>query len=73
MPEIKSRHGSAREHGIRFRQTHADHVAYIALHLAGVLDPCRNKLNSLIQNHRQQLRNAEVGARQIVKHTLPEK
>jgi hypothetical protein len=36
-----------------FRHTHADHVAYIALHLAGVLDPCRNKLNALIQQHRQ--------------------
>lgn len=37
-----------------FRQTHADHVAYIALHLAGVLDPCRSKLNTLIQRHQQQ-------------------
>jgi hypothetical protein len=46
-----------------FRHTHADHVAYIALHLAGVLDPCRNKLNSLIQNHSQQLRDAKMGAR----------
>jgi hypothetical protein len=41
-----------------FRQTHADHVAYIALHLAGVLDPCRNKLNTLIQRHQQQRNGA---------------
>ncbi len=41
-----------------FRQTHADHVAYIALHLAGVLDPCRNKLNKLIQQHHLQQRDS---------------
>ena len=41
-----------------FRSTHADHVAYIALHLAGVLDPCRNKLNALVQKHSQQLRDS---------------
>jgi hypothetical protein len=46
-----------------FRQTHADHVAYIALHLAGVLDPCRSKLNSLVQHHRQHLRDTQVGDR----------
>ena len=46
-----------------FRQTHADHVAYIALHLAGVLDPCRSKLNSLVQHHRQHLRDAPAGDR----------
>jgi hypothetical protein len=46
-----------------FRQTHADHVAYIALHLAGVLDPCRNKLNSLIQHHRQHQRDTAGGQR----------
>lgn len=38
----------------QFRQTHADHVAYIALHLGGVLDACRSKLNRLIAYHRQQ-------------------
>ena len=27
-----------------FRQTHADHSAYIALNFAGVLDACRSKL-----------------------------
>ena len=46
-----------------FRQTHADHVAYIALHLAGVLDPCRSKLNTLIQQHRQQQRDEARGER----------
>ena len=46
-----------------FRQSHADHVAYIALHLAGVLDPYRNKLNSLIQHHRQHQRDAAGGKR----------
>lgn len=38
-----------------FRQTQADHVAYIALHLAGVLEPCRTKFDKLMQHHRQQL------------------
>ena len=45
------------------RDTHADHVAYIALHLAGVLDPCRNKLNTLLQHHRQQQRDQGRGER----------
>lgn len=45
-----------------FRQTHADHVAYIALHLGGVLDACRQKLNHLMDYHRQQARDA-AGAR----------
>lgn len=40
-----------------FRQTHADHVAYIALHLAGVLEPCRAKFDKLMQHHRQHLRD----------------
>ncbi len=38
-----------------FRQTQADHVAYIALHLAGVLEPSRTKFDKLMQHHRQQL------------------
>ncbi len=46
-----------------FRQTHADHVAYIALHLAGVLEPCRAKFDRLMQHHRQQVRDAAAGAR----------
>lgn len=41
-----------------FRQTHADHVAYIALHLGGVLDACRSKLDDLLAYHRQQARDA---------------
>jgi hypothetical protein len=36
-----------------FRQTHNDHSAYIALNFAGALDTCRNKLQALIQHHRQ--------------------
>ena len=36
-----------------FRQTQADHSAYIALNFAGALDSCRNKLHKLIQHHRQ--------------------
>lgn len=46
-----------------FRQTHADHVAYIALHLGGVLDACRSKLNELIAYHRQHARDARKGQR----------
>lgn len=46
-----------------FRQTHADHVAYIALHLAGVLEPCRAKLNAMIQRHRQHVCDASGGDR----------
>lgn len=38
-----------------FRQTQADHVAYIALHVGGVLEPCRTKFDRLMQHHRQQL------------------
>ncbi len=41
-----------------FRDTQADHVAYIALHLAGVLEPCRAKFDKLMQHHRQQLRDS---------------
>jgi len=46
-----------------FRHTHADHVAYIALHLAGVLDPCRAKFDQLMQHHRQHLRDTKAAAR----------
>lgn len=45
-----------------FRATHADHVAYIALHMAGVLDPCRHKLEALMQRHASQL-DADADAR----------
>jgi len=34
-----------------YRQTHANHSAYIALNFAGALDACRNKLHGLIQRH----------------------
>lgn len=46
-----------------FRQTHADHSAYIALNFAGVLDACRNKFQTLIQYHRQHLNDAKNGIR----------
>ena len=46
-----------------FRQTNADHSAYIALNFAGVLDACRTKLNALIQHHRQHLSDAKGGDR----------
>lgn len=46
-----------------FRQTHADHLAYIALNFAGVLDACRSKLHALIQHHSQQLANKSGSAR----------
>lgn len=36
-----------------FRQTHADHSAYIALNFAGALDACRSKLHELVQRHKQ--------------------
>ena len=38
----------------QYRQTHADHSAYIALNFAGSLDACRSKLQGLIQHHRAQ-------------------
>lgn len=38
----------------QYRQTRADHSAYIALNFAGTLDACRNKLQALLQHHRQQ-------------------
>lgn len=37
-----------------YRQTRADHSAYIALNFAGALDSCRSKLQNLIQKHRAQ-------------------
>lgn len=46
-----------------FRQTHADHSAYIALNFAGVLDACRTKFNALLQYHRQHASDARNGAR----------
>ena len=46
-----------------FRQSHSEHVAYIALHLAGVLDSCRVKLEALIQHHQRHLSDARAGLR----------
>jgi hypothetical protein len=45
-----------------YRQTNADHSAYIALNFAGVLDACRAKLNALLQHHRQHVADAQGGA-----------
>ncbi|MFM1981156.1 MAG: hypothetical protein RLZ68_2421, partial [Pseudomonadota bacterium] len=44
-----------------YRQTHADHSAYIALNFAGALDACRTKLHALVQRHRQASSNANNG------------
>ena len=46
-----------------FRKTNADHLAYIALNFAGVLDACRAKLNALVQHHRQQANDASGAVR----------
>jgi hypothetical protein len=46
-----------------YRQTHADHSAYIALNFAGVLDACRTKFNTLLQHHRQHVSDSQGGAR----------
>jgi len=46
-----------------YRQTHAEHLAYIALNFAGTLDACRSKLQGLIQHHAQQANQESVGGR----------
>lgn len=46
-----------------FRHTHSDHSAYIALNFAGALDTCRNKLQALLQHHRQQAARSANSAR----------
>ena len=46
-----------------YRQTHADHSAYIALNFAGALDACRDKLQTLVQRHRLQACDASTAAR----------
>ena len=46
-----------------YRQTRADHSAYIALNFAGALDVCRTKLQALVQHHRQHEADAGTGAR----------
>ena len=46
-----------------FRQTHADHAAYIALHLSGALDACRRKLDTLMRHHRAHVAAGRDGHR----------
>lgn len=46
-----------------FRQTHADHSAYIALNFAGVLDACRTKFQALMQHHSKHVCDAKGGQR----------
>lgn len=46
-----------------FKQTHADHSAYIALNFAGVLDACRNKFQSLVKHHSQHVCDPQGGNR----------
>jgi len=41
-----------------YRQTRADHSAYIALNFAGALDACRSKMQTLVQRHSQAGSNA---------------
>ena len=43
-----------------YRQTRADHSAYIALNFAGALDVCRTKLQKLLQHHRRSVRHLRV-------------
>ena len=45
-----------------YRQTRADHSAYIALNFAGALDVCRTKLQKLMQHHSQFAGDANCGA-----------
>ena len=46
-----------------YRQTRADHSAYIALNFAGALDVCRAKVQTLLQHHRQHASDAAQGPR----------
>ena len=46
-----------------YRQTRADHSAYIALNFAGALDVCRTKVQTLLQHHRQHVSDATQGPR----------
>jgi len=46
-----------------YRQTRADHSAYIALNFAGALDVCRTKLQALMQHHTQHVADAGCGHR----------
>jgi len=46
-----------------YRQTRADHSAYIALNFAGALDVCRAKVQTLLQHHHQHASDAAQGPR----------
>jgi hypothetical protein len=48
-----------------FRQTHAQHSAYIALNFAGALEACRTKFQTLMQHHRSKAADAATAARHI--------
>jgi hypothetical protein len=41
-----------------YRQSRADHSAYIALNFAGALDVCKNKFQSLMRHHQQHASDA---------------
>lgn len=41
-----------------YRQTRADHSAYIALNFAGALDVCKNKFQNLMRHHQQHANDA---------------
>lgn len=51
-----------------YRQTRADHSAYIALNFAGALDVCRTKLQALVQHHRQH--EADEGSGERHRHAI---
>lgn len=48
-----------------FRQTHAEHSAYIALNFAGALEACRTKFQALVQHHRAKAADASCSARHM--------
>ena len=43
-----------------YRQSRADHSAYIALNFAGALDVCKNKFQSLMRHHQQHASDARA-------------
>jgi len=51
-----------------YRQSRADHSAYIALNFAGALDVCRTKLQALVQHHRQH--EADEGSGERHRHAI---
>ena len=46
-----------------YRQTRADHSAYIALNFAGALDLCRTKLQALMHHHLAHAADADCAER----------